>query len=281
MIVFDRSVDEVSPRLKEVFPRYACFVARPEEAGRDFVAQVHRLVPEAGRRPLRRRPLGASSPGSSPTMRSGSPGSATRSRSARSVVSGTEVALELCEQGSWYSELKRGRMVEKKKGETPKEGTAPSDTTSTFVESLNEGKVDLFITSGHATERDWQIGFGYRNGSFRSREGALLGRDTTGREIPVRSSNPKVYLAVGNCLMGHVDGKDAMALAWMHSGGRRPDGRLHRADLVRLRRLGLPRLLPGAARPVHPRRGVPGQSARADPPTRSLLGPGRFRSKRA
>jgi hypothetical protein len=30
---------------------------------------------------------------------------------------------------------------------------------------------------------------------------------------------PKVYLAVGNCLMGHVDGKNAMALAWMNNAG--------------------------------------------------------------
>lgn len=25
-----------------------------------------------------------------------------------------------------------------------------------------------FVTSGHAAERDWQIGFGYENGQFRS-----------------------------------------------------------------------------------------------------------------
>ena len=33
------------------------------------------------------------------------------------------------------------------------------------------------------------------------------------------SPAPKVYLAVGNCLMGHVDGKNAMALAWMNNAG--------------------------------------------------------------
>ena len=217
VIVFDGSVDEASARLKEVLPRYACFVARPEEAGRDFVAKVHRLV-----RKLDDDPYADVRWGILTGHDAGDALRVARLRdplTVRSVVSGTEVALELCEQGSWYSELTRGRMVEKKKGETPKEGTAPSDTTATFVEALNEGKADLFVTSGHATERDWQIGFGFRNGSFRSRDGLLLGRDTKGTEIPVRSTNPKVYLAVGNCLMGHVDGKDAMALAWMHSAG--------------------------------------------------------------
>jgi zinc protease len=35
------------------------------------------------------------------------------------------------------------------------------------------------------------------------------------------SPHPKVYLPVGNCLMGHIDGPDAMALAWFNSAGVR------------------------------------------------------------
>ena len=76
-----------------------------------------------------------------------------------------------------------------------------------------------FVTSGHATERDWQIGYRYRNGSFRSKAGQLYGLDTQGRKFPINSPNPKVYLPIGNCLMGNINGKDAMALAWMQSLG--------------------------------------------------------------
>ena len=36
-----------------------------------------------------------------------------------------------------------------------------------------------------------------------------------------RSANPKVYMPIGNCLMGHIDGPDAMALAFMKSAGVR------------------------------------------------------------
>jgi zinc protease len=43
--------------------------------------------------------------------------------------------------------------------------------------------------------------------------------DTQGRRFPVRSDNPKVYLPVGNCLMGHIDGRQAMALAFLNSAG--------------------------------------------------------------
>ena len=44
----------------------------------------------------------------------------------------------------------------------------------------------------------------------------MFGRPTSGNRFRIQSTNPKVYLAVGNCLMGHIDGPDAMALAWMN-----------------------------------------------------------------
>jgi zinc protease len=110
-------------------------------------------------------------------------------------------------------------MVRKRPGEKPTVEKAPDDTTKPLVDSLNEYHADLFVTSGHATERDWQIGYRYRNGSFRCREGQLFGLDTAGKRHDVNSANPKVYLPIGNCLMGHIDGREAMALAWMNSAG--------------------------------------------------------------
>jgi zinc protease len=73
------------------------------------------------------------------------------------------------------------------------------------------------VTSGHATERDWMIGFRYKNGFFKHENGRLYGLDTQGRKFPIDSPSPKVYLPVGNCLMGHIDRADCMALSWMNS----------------------------------------------------------------
>jgi len=89
----------------------------------------------------------------------------------RRVASGTEVALEMCAEGVWYCELKKNRMVRKRPGGKPVEGRGPDDTTKALVSALNDYKAQLFVTSGHATERDWQIGYRYRNGSFRCKEG--------------------------------------------------------------------------------------------------------------
>src|SRR4051812_32986554 len=43
-IVYSGSVKEARDDLAKLLPRYACFVARPEEAGRQFVIDVHRLT---------------------------------------------------------------------------------------------------------------------------------------------------------------------------------------------------------------------------------------------
>ena len=49
----------------------------------------------------------------------------------------------------------------------------------------------------------------------------MSGVTTTGEQFEIRSNNPKVYLPIGNCLMGHIDGPNAMALAWMNNVGVR------------------------------------------------------------
>ena len=104
-----------------------------------------------------------------------------------------------------------GGSVEKKK--------CPDDSTAALVETFNQFKPDLFLTSGHATPRDWQIGYSYRNGQFRCKDGQLFGLDLQGKAHAIQSPNPKVYLPVGNCLMGLIPDRNCMALAFMHSAG--------------------------------------------------------------
>ena len=44
----------------------------------------------------------------------------------------------------------------------------------------------------------------------------MFGVDTRRKRFEIESTNPKVYLPIGNCLMGNINGPDAMALAWMN-----------------------------------------------------------------
>ncbi|MDX1926434.1 MAG: hypothetical protein SFV81_07950 [Pirellulaceae bacterium] len=216
-IVYDGSVTESLDKLKGQFPRYACFVARPSEAGLKFVADVHQLTRQLDDDPytdLRWGILtGYDAENALTIAKHHAPLVIEKS------AAGTEIALDMCKEGIWYCELEQNKFVKKEAGSGPKAEKGPSDTTQKLVELLNEYKPDLWVTSGHATERDWQIGFRYPNGQFRSKRGQLFGQDRQGQRFDVSSSNPKVYMPIGNCLMGHIDGPDAMALAYMKSAG--------------------------------------------------------------
>ena len=216
-IVYKTAVNETLAPLQSQFPRYVCFVAPPGEATREWVASVHQLTRRLDSDPytdcLWGILTGYDAANALVHARHSEP------LVVRKVASGTELALDMVEEGAWYCELHQNKMVKKEKGGVSQELKGPDDTTEALVKLLTEYQADLFVTSGHATERDWQIGYGYRNGSFRCAQGVLYGLDTQGRKYPIHSSNPKVYMPVGNCLMGHIDGQDAMALAFLNSGG--------------------------------------------------------------
>jgi len=218
-VTWRQSPEESLDALRERRPRHACFVARPEEATRRFVIAVHGI----GRR-IDDDPYGDVLWG----ILTGFDAADARLIATtaeplvvRRVTSGTELAMDRVVEGVWTSELERNRMVVKEAGGDAREDRGPDDTTSALAGRLNDGVTDLFVTSGHATERDWQIGFRYRNGVFRSGGGRLWGVDTAGTRIAIESPNPKVWLPVGNCLAGHIDGADALALAFIHSAGVR------------------------------------------------------------
>ncbi len=217
VVRYDRTIFEAKAELQRLFPKHLCFVARPEEATRDFVAQAHQLA-----RVLDDDPYPDCLWGILTGYDAANALRIARIRAPltiRKIASGTPFPLERCEAGVYYSELEAGRFSLKETGGEIVDGTGPHDSTEALVKTLTEWKADAFITSGHATEREWQIGYRYRNGYFRCENGMLYGEDTQKRRIPIHSPNPKVYLPVGNCLMGHIDGREAMALAFLNSGG--------------------------------------------------------------
>jgi zinc protease len=217
VITFDKAVTDSLSKLRKELPRYICFVVKPSEATREFVADANRLTRRINDDPYTDAVWGI--------LTGYDAACALRIAShkeplvIRRVAAGTEVELKMCDEGLWYSELKAGKMVRKEAGKPPAETPCPADSTKAIVDALNLYQPQLFVTSGHATERNWQIGFGYRNGQFRSHAGELVGLNTKGERFSVHSDNPKVYLPVGNCLMGHIDGPDAMALAYMNCAG--------------------------------------------------------------
>jgi zinc protease len=217
---YKHSVKESLPALRESFPSYACFVATPHETTKDFVKSIHLISRQLDDDPyadLFWGILSGHDAGNALAI-----AKTDKPLVIRNSLACTEIALDRCEQGKWFCELRKGHGVSKKPKGEAKTIQLPQDTTTLFVKELNEGKPDLFVTSGHATEKDLQLGYRYRNGVFRNKkDGTLYGSDLSGKHHTVSSPNPKIYMPIGNCLMGHLRGPDSMAAAFLKSAGVR------------------------------------------------------------
>ena len=218
------AVSQSLPALAELKPSYTCFLAPHSECGREYVKSINRLTRELDPSTpytdtvwgiltglveedvlfaLRQQPL-----------------------EVKRVIGNCPVDLDRFESGVWYSECRQGVSTRKKAGqEKAVEEACPLDTTAVIAGHLSAQRdvgrdegVDMVISSGHATEANWDIAYTFRGGQFRCSRGLLYGRCVDGVKIDLeRTRNPKILSAAGNCLMGHVAGEDCMALGWMHS----------------------------------------------------------------
>ena len=218
VIVYEREIETCLPDLRNLMPRYTCLVAQPEDTGREAVVSLHRLLRQLDDDPYTDTIWGII------TGFTASDAKRIAGRSEPFVVRRAlggcgSVNLDAFDEGIKFDEgIAGGRWVKKTGGKTVKEDF-PVDSTKGIVDSFNEFKPDLFMTSGHATERDWQIGYNYKDGYFRCKDGQIFGVDTQGNRHNVESPNSKVYLAVGNCLIGNIPERNCMATAYMHSAG--------------------------------------------------------------
>ena len=217
LIQYESKVENALPELQKAFPKYTCFVVKPQEAGREFVARLHVMARALDEDPYPDTIWGI--------LTGYVPEDALRIAEreeplvVKRCLTGTVGSpLDQYDEGIMFDELKANRMWEKSSDEID-ERKCPTDTIRLIVDSLNDDEPDVFITSGHATENNWMPGYGYRNGIFKCNEGKLIGQDTKGAVHYVNSPNPKVHLPVGNCLIAHIKDRECMALALMHSAG--------------------------------------------------------------
>jgi zinc protease len=211
-------VDESLAPLRKMFPRYAAFVAQPEEAGREFVVKIHRLT-----RKLDDDPYTDVLWGIVTGYQAGDALRIARTREPLEIhrgAAGTGINLDLFDEGFSFNEGSEDEYTEKPLGGKAVTRHGYADAAKPIVDLFAQVKPQLFLTSGHATWRDWQIGYPpHQRGQFRCKDGVLYGIDRSGKGYPLRSPTPKVYLPCGNCLMGLIRDKQSMALAWLGSGG--------------------------------------------------------------
>jgi zinc protease len=217
--VYKMSVDEIVPQLRETFPKYLCFVTRPPETSREFITSVHTLTRSIDSDPY---PdlfwgviTGYDSESAIKVAEYDNP------LIIKKAASGSvKFDLNRFDEGIKWFEVAKNEVERKEKGKKPVHSKdAPDDPTESMVKTLNEFKPDIWFTSGHATEHDWAIGFNYSAGSFVHKNGVIYGKSVDGKLYAVDSANPKVYMPVGNCLIGRIDGADCMATSYMRSCG--------------------------------------------------------------
>jgi len=218
VVAWEKDVTEVREALAGALPNYVCFVARPAECGRDFIVAVHRLTRRLDADPygdcLWAVLTGYDADDALRIARRAEP------LVLRKVLSGTSGGkVEPFESGIVFKERKAGALRVKEKGGAWHDQDGPKDSTKAIVDYFNQEKPDCLITSGHATEHDWQIGYAYKDGQLRCDNGQLFGLDLQKQKHLIHSPNPKVYLPVGNCLIGHVPGRNCMVTAFIHSAG--------------------------------------------------------------
>lgn len=226
MVVYSGKVVECLPGLANLKPSYTCFLVHHSECTREFVQEVNWLTRELDPSDTYTDTVWGILTG----LTEEDVISALRQEplEVKRVLGNTPVDLEKFQCGVWFSEREQGasfrKLPEQEKAVKEK---CPPDTTRLVVEEISRERdieghegVDMVVSSGHATERDWNIGYTFKSGQFRCHRGQLYGCELSGRRIEVKHSGaPKILSAAGNCLMGHISDENCMALGWMHSGG--------------------------------------------------------------
>ena len=219
LVTYDKNVGEIREALAAFAPRYVCFVARPAEAGSQNVIDIHRALRTLNGDPYTDAIWGI--------VTGRTPADAlkivaeTQPLTIHKGASGTGIPLDKFDEARQFSESESGASVVKTRDGKIEKVKGPQDSTQGLVDAFNDFKTDLFFTSGHASERNWQIGYSYQNGYFVCNKGNLYGLDMQKKLHRIDSPNPKVYMPLGNCLMGHIADDESMALAFMSSGGVR------------------------------------------------------------
>ncbi len=129
--------------------------------------------------------------------------------------------LDNIREGTYFSESEYNVMwTTESCGPVYKGTEGPTDPTDTMVSLLNSNTVDIMVTSGHASQHNWQIHYPNPGlaGFFRSNDGQLYGDPYSGPDVIISSTNPKLYYAPGNCLIADISDMACMALSWMHTG---------------------------------------------------------------
>ena len=214
-------LDELVAPLKAFSPDYIAFVSKPQEASAEFIRQAGRFNRKLENKPYgtavwaivtgynREDALRIAKDNTPPTINFG--------------LGGMLGFIDSLPQGIAYSEF----MDKKSDWQVKKSGLglenrhdAPNDHKIPMINLIHSNKVDGVWTSGHAGKDIWSVYYPEGPADIVAENGGLSGLIDGEPRASIKSTNPKIYLGIGNCLTARIENVDeSYALSWLHSGG--------------------------------------------------------------
>lgn len=138
------------------------------------------------------------------------------------IAAGTaDFPMQRFDHSAWWSEEAAHRFTLHHDGRAVDPGLDAATIGNAAHAVLDVPRIDLLMTGGHATEKGLELGFRRPAGAVEPRDGALVVRCHDGRVLPLVHASPKAWIGAGNCLLGHVNGPDALAAVAIESFGVR------------------------------------------------------------
>lgn len=228
VIEFEADIESARSALIRSSPRFTAFVLRPREISRDVVARIHRLTRRLDDDPYHDTMWG---------IVTGRVGSDAQKVVApidplivKTALTTTGVHDGLYDRVFTLSDGTPDTWHEKSAdGKVTTEKDAPAGKTvklwELFAERFTKMSPDVIVTSSHGFQ--YGIEMPFSRGMFGGFGGRLVVFDLAAPQAaqPVPPSlNPKVFLPIGNCLVGDLDAKvaaDSLLLTLQAHGGVR------------------------------------------------------------
>lgn len=220
IVTFATAPREALEAIREAYPRYVAIVDKPENIGRDYVIDLHRLCREVDSDIYGDFLWGIiTGYDANAAMRM-----VNNSTEPLLIKDAVATIMELnsakwFDNYAWVDDHTRGLWGYKngRDGEIITSTVQKEEVLGKLCELYEAYDPDLIVTAAHATQKNLEMP--YSLGHIKPRDGKLYAHNIfTDEEFDINESGKRrVYTAVGNCLIGDMNNtRESMAAAWMN-----------------------------------------------------------------
>lgn len=220
IVTFVEAPREALEQIREIYPRYVAIVDMPENIGRDYVIDLHKMCREVDEDIYDDFLWGIiTGYDADAAMRM-----VDNSTEPLLIKDAVATIMELnsakwFDNYAWVDDHTRGLWGYKngRDSEIITDMVEKEEVLGKFCELYEAYDPDLIVTAAHATQKNLEMP--YSLGHIKPRDGKLYAHNIfTNEEFDINESGKRrVYTAVGNCLIGDMNNtRESMAAAWMN-----------------------------------------------------------------